>query len=575
MSSTPTPVMLVVLAALLLSCNVLWLYTTPANQQQRNACGNQMDSWSSNRGGGPTHGELSNGSSVVGGPPSAVHDYQLVRGSGLTDVPQPLPIPNDTVLLGEDIGAEDGLQKRFMTIGISSVWRKDEYLFKTIESLLKETSAVNKKDIFIFLLLADADADFRIRRARDLEIRYKEHIDSGILRVIQPPSVIYPTIDFSNMWRTYNDSVSRVQWRTKQVLDFAFLFWYAYSRQPSDYYLILEDDVVAARHFVTAAKDFVQLHSKRHWVALQLSNFLVIGQLVKCEDMGRLVSFLLLFYKEHPVDMLFNHWVSMMAPERPPKYSPYRRVPGLFQHIGIHSTLANKTQRLRDTTFSLVRRRYSHVNPPAEVMSTIRQYRSFMARSAYSSAPGMFWGIPKAGDTYDIVFHQPTLVTRIVIITGASVTKKRVRDKLQFGQLQVSPKFKQMLSPNRAECHKFVALKEFKNGEVDIEDLYNRFANGIQCIRIVIGNTQRTWISISEIAIFTKNGLSDTSDTPVNGVPPENTASEKNPQLLHKESTTKDGKKMKRKDKDLQKQRTSERERNDTTKKDDTTISKN
>lgn len=40
-----------------------------------------------------------------------------------------------------------------------------------------------------------------------------------------------------------------------------------------------------------------------------------------------------------------------MAPEKPPKDRPTRRVPGLFQHIGVHSTLANKTQSLKDNTF--------------------------------------------------------------------------------------------------------------------------------------------------------------------------------------------------------------------------------
>ena len=90
------------------------------------------------------------------------------------------------------------------------------------------------------------------------------------------------------------------------------------------------------------------------FTSLQLSGFMGIGQLIKCADMDRLVSFLLLFYKEHPVDVLFSHWVRLMAGQAAPKNSPYRRVPGLFQHVGIHSTLANKTQTLRDTTFRWV-----------------------------------------------------------------------------------------------------------------------------------------------------------------------------------------------------------------------------
>jgi len=49
-----------------------------------------------------------------------------------------------------------------MTIGIASVWRKEEYLFRTLDGLLKEISGnKDRDDIFIFLLLADADPDLR------------------------------------------------------------------------------------------------------------------------------------------------------------------------------------------------------------------------------------------------------------------------------------------------------------------------------------------------------------------------------------------------------------------------------
>ncbi|XP_018007949.1 uncharacterized protein LOC108665683 [Hyalella azteca] len=498
-ANTPAPIVLVILAALLISCNVFWLYTTPDNTT-RSVCGHLIDTWS-----GSARRSKDAVNASVAALPGGVRDYQVVRGSGLSDVPFPIPIPNDTLLLGEDVGRDDGLRQRYLTIGIASVWRKEEYLHRTLDSLLRETSGADQRDVFIFLLLADADADIRLARARAIESRYRQHITAGVIRVLQPPAVLYPSIDFTAIRRTYNDSVSRVQWRTKQVLDFAFLFWYTWARQPSTYYLILEDDVLAARHFVTAVRDFVRLHSKREWVALQLSGFMGIGQLIRCKDLDRLVSFLLLFYKEHPVDVLFNHWVSMMVPQKPPKDIPYRRVPGLFQHVGIHSTLANKTQTLRDSTFSLVKRRFSHVNPPAEVVTTIRQYKSFVAPLAYSSAPGLFWGVPRAGDTYDIVLTTPLIVTRIVIITGATVSKKKTRDRLLFGQLQVSPLFERMLSPNRAQCKNFVAIQEFSNGEVDVKDINERFERGIQCIRVVIGSKQRTWISISEIAVFTEN----------------------------------------------------------------------
>lgn len=54
-------------------------------------CGHDFEAWGS--------GNLST---------SGRRDYQQVVGSGLVDVPFPIPIPNDTVLLGSDEEVEEG-----------------------------------------------------------------------------------------------------------------------------------------------------------------------------------------------------------------------------------------------------------------------------------------------------------------------------------------------------------------------------------------------------------------------------------------------------------------------------------
>ncbi|KAG0722044.1 Alpha-1,6-mannosyl-glycoprotein 4-beta-N-acetylglucosaminyltransferase [Chionoecetes opilio] len=266
-SSAPAPLVLVLVSALLLSCNVFWLYSSTGHTQRAaSVCVPEVEAWGTAAASG-----TNNSSSSSGGGAPYRRDYQRVVGSGQRDVPFPLPVPNDTVLLGSDPDGEDG-PVRYVTIGISSVWRKDDYLTRTIDSILKETTEEEKADILIFLLLADADVTLRTQRALELGVRYSKEIQRGLLRVLQPPSALYPSIDFTAIRRTYNDSVARVQWRTKQVLDFAFLFWYSWSRHPSSYYLVLEDDVLSAKHFVTAIKDFVALHKGHHWISLQLSS---------------------------------------------------------------------------------------------------------------------------------------------------------------------------------------------------------------------------------------------------------------------------------------------------------------
>ena len=48
--------------------------------------------------------------------------------------------------------------------------------------------------------------------------------------------------------QTLGDDLSRVEWRTKQNLDYAYLMMYAEDR--GRFYLQLEDDVLAAKNFV-------------------------------------------------------------------------------------------------------------------------------------------------------------------------------------------------------------------------------------------------------------------------------------------------------------------------------------
>ena len=58
---------------------------------------------------------------------------------------------------------------------------------------------------------------------------------------------MYP--DFYSLPKTLGDSPERIKWRSKEVFDAAYLMYY--STNKADYYLMLEDDVLAARGLVT------------------------------------------------------------------------------------------------------------------------------------------------------------------------------------------------------------------------------------------------------------------------------------------------------------------------------------
>ena len=62
-----------------------------------------------------------------------------------------------------------------------------------------------------------------------------------------------------------------------------------------------------------------------------------------------------------------------------------------------------------------------------------------------------------------------------------------------------------METPKKAACKSFKHIEDFKNGEVDAEHLRATFPHGIQCIRVAIGPRQRSWVAITEVAVFTED----------------------------------------------------------------------
>ena len=70
----------------------------------------------------------------------------------------------------------------------------------------------------------------------------------SFIEFIHPPDSYYEKLsDPCTLARNYNDTLARVLWRSKLVLDGAYLMSYVRD-MPYDYYLHLEDDTPAAVH---------------------------------------------------------------------------------------------------------------------------------------------------------------------------------------------------------------------------------------------------------------------------------------------------------------------------------------
>ncbi len=91
--------------------------------------------------------------------------------------------------------------------------------------------------------------------------------------ILQVSQSAYPPL--TGLKRNYNDAETRVRWRSKQVADFAFMFYYG--RTLSEYYVQIEDDVICAPRFVSIIKEFIN-QQKEPWVILEFSSLGFIGE---------------------------------------------------------------------------------------------------------------------------------------------------------------------------------------------------------------------------------------------------------------------------------------------------------
>ena len=144
------------------------------------------------------------------------------------------------------------------------------------------------------------------------------------------------------------------RWRTKQNLDYCFLMMYAQSK--GIYYVQLEDDIIAKPNYLSTMKNFALQQPSEDWMILEFSQLGFIGKMFKSLDLSVIVEFILMFYRDKPIDWLLDHilWVKVCNPEKDEKHCDRQKAnlrirfkPSLFQHVGTHSSLAGKIQKLK------------------------------------------------------------------------------------------------------------------------------------------------------------------------------------------------------------------------------------
>ena len=96
---------------------------------------------------------------------------------------------------------------------------------------------------------------------------YPTQLQDGLLLVIRKANTDFLFKDL-DIKRTYNDSLTRVRWRSKQNLDYAALIEFCASL--CQYYLHLEDDVTAAQAYIQRIREFIEANNHRTWAMLEV-----------------------------------------------------------------------------------------------------------------------------------------------------------------------------------------------------------------------------------------------------------------------------------------------------------------
>nr|XP_025959060.1 alpha-1,3-mannosyl-glycoprotein 4-beta-N-acetylglucosaminyltransferase A isoform X2 [Dromaius novaehollandiae] len=303
-----------------------------------------------------------------------------------------------------------------IVMGIPTVKRKvKSYLTETLHSLIDKLSPEEKLDCVMVVFIGETDLDYVNSVVASLEKEFSTEINSGLVEVIAPPATYYP--DLTNLKETFGDSKERVRWRTKQNLDYCFLMMYA--QRKGIYYIQLEDDIVVKQNYFSTIKNFALQLASEDWMILEFSQLGFIGKMFQSPDITLIVEFIFMFYKEKPIDWLLDHilWVKVCNPEKDAKHCDRQKSnlrirfrPSLFQHVGLHSSLAGKIQKLTDKDFLKPLLHKIHVNPPAEVSTSLKVYQGHTLEKTYVGED-FFWAVtPVAGDYILFKFDKPVNV---------------------------------------------------------------------------------------------------------------------------------------------------------------------
>uniref|UniRef100_A0A2K6SZY8 MGAT4 conserved region domain-containing protein n=1 Tax=Saimiri boliviensis boliviensis TaxID=39432 RepID=A0A2K6SZY8_SAIBB len=222
-------------------------------------------------------------------------------------------------------------------------------------------SPQEKEDSVTVVLTAETDPQYTSAVTENIKALFPTEIHSGLLGVISPTPHFYP--DFSRLLESFGDPKEKPQ----------LLLPHDVGQSKGIYYVQLEDGVVSKPNYLSTVNFALQQPSE-DWMILEFSQLGFIGKTFKSLDLSLIGEFIL---DGKP-------WNQQKAKLR------IRFKPSLFQHVGTHSSLAGKIQKLKDKDFGKRALRKEHVNPPAEMSASLKTSQHFTLEKA-RLREGFFW----------------------------------------------------------------------------------------------------------------------------------------------------------------------------------------
>ncbi|XP_053994346.1 alpha-1,3-mannosyl-glycoprotein 4-beta-N-acetylglucosaminyltransferase B [Hylaeus anthracinus] len=394
-----------------------------------------------------------------------------------------------------------------MVLGVPTVKREvQSYLMATLKNLLDRMNPAETADTLIIVLVAETDLDYVAYVAKQIEVQFPTEFETGVIDVISPSASYYP--DLSKLRDTLGDDHQRVVWRSKQNLDFAFLMSYAQTK--GTFYVQLEDDILAKKNFITTMKSFAlqKIVTKENWFVLDFCQLGFIGKLFKCAELPWLIQFFLMFHNDKPVDWLLDHLVStkVCSLDKDSKHCKMAKAelwvhykPSLFQHIGTHSSLKGKVQKLKDKQFGKITLYYAHENPEATVETQIKSYKQYTLQKAYKGE-SFFWGLlPQPGDHLKFKFLHPIFIKRYLFRSG---NPEHPSDRFYNTTVEVFSEISASLNRNSNDVTEdgYIVIGKFDALGIAQGTVDKKFGK-ILILRLTVHSESENWAILSEIHI--------------------------------------------------------------------------